>query len=79
MRLIDNTATCQACALSADGDVVMILMFVEQMDKFALEGKVKDLETKIKEQTKKIQDLTDASNSSKQVTIFSPALYATSC
>ena len=54
-------------------------MFVEQMDKFALEGKVKDLETKIKEQTKKIQDLTDASNSSKQVTIFSPALYATSC
>jgi hypothetical protein len=37
------------------------------MDKFALEGKVKDLESKIKEQTKKIADLTEASNSSKQV------------
>ena len=37
------------------------------MDKFALEGKVKDLETKIKEQTKKIQDLTEAASTSKQV------------
>jgi len=37
------------------------------MDKFALEGKVKELETKIKEQTKKITDLTEATNTSKQV------------
>jgi cell division protein FtsL len=41
------------------------------MDKFALEGKVKDLESKIKEQTKKIADLTEASNSSKQVNLES--------
>ena len=38
-----------------------------QMDKFALEGKVKELETKIKDQAKKIQDLNEASNTSKQV------------
>jgi hypothetical protein len=37
------------------------------MDKFALEGKVKELEVKIKEQTKKINDLTEATNTSKQV------------
>ena len=37
------------------------------MDKFALEGKVKELETKIKDQAKKIQDLNEASNTSKQV------------
>ena len=40
------------------------------MDKFALEGKVKELESKIKEQTKKIGDLMEASNSSKQVNTF---------
>ncbi len=44
-----------------------IFFFQFKMDKFALEGKVKELETKIKEQTKKITDLTEATNTSKQV------------
>ena len=40
------------------------------MDKFALEGKVKELETKIKEQSKKITDLTEATTTSKQVNVY---------
>lgn len=35
------------------------------MDKFHLEEKVKDLETKVKEQTKKITELTEAARNSK--------------
>ena len=37
-----------------------------QMDKFALEEKVKKLEVQIKDQTKKIADLTEAANYSKK-------------